>query len=41
MIVKRVAQVDYADNGLGRNSRCSGNGVEENGVLIAVALLGL
>src|SRR5206468_9565457 len=41
MIVKGAAQVDHADHGLRGNPGRSGNGVEENGVLIAVALFGL
>ena len=41
MIVKGAAQVDHADHGLRGNPGRPGKGVEENGVLIAVALLGL
>src|SRR5262249_18536225 len=38
VIVKGVAQIDHADHGLCGNPRRSGYGVEENGVLITVAL---
>src|SRR5215510_16438675 len=38
VIVKGVAQIDHADHGLCGNPCRPGNSVEENGVLIAVAL---
>src|SRR5262245_45609432 len=38
VIVKGVAQVDHTDHGFCGNPRRSGNGVEENGMLITVAL---
>jgi hypothetical protein len=41
VIIKGAAKVDHADHRLRGNPGRPGNGVEKNGVLVAVALLGL